>query len=725
MGLLHDVGKATPWFQAYLDEEIGREDPRTRHSLLGATIANHLLSQAVENGQASRWLHWAVVAGIQRHHGDFDRDVNSILTLLKERAQDNDALQDQLEAFDVGGFRSWLLTALEEHGISIEVPEFGPRDILDSASSFYPSFEDPLEENEDGFDLLASFGAFVGADKMHTAHPGWERHRPRIPVDAVRVHKEATFGPPEDDIDQLREDVYDEVLETLDSASENWVYSLTAPTGSGKTFTSLAAALALRDQVADDPSNPGRIVYCLPLTSIIDQNSDEYEKVLRSNDIKADDQALLTHHHLSDPRYRVGDEHVEDGSDLLVETWQSEIVVTTFHQLVYTLFTGRNTNLKRMGALSDSIVILDEVQAIPHEYWDDIRRMMEICADRLGTTFLLTTATMPLIVDRDATPELLPSHPDRYEKLARTVLENRTTDPVSVDDFAESYRERVSTTPDRSRIVLVNRRKTARRLYRRFEDLPVATAMLSADLTPLDRRRVIASLEDREDPYVLVSTQVIEAGVDISADEIVRDLSPLDALIQTAGRCNRERERDRGTVEVVQLRGDDGRLATPPYSSFLVETTMEVLGDKDRIDESSFHELARRYYKLVHDRGASTDILDRLSSGDLHRLGQSDGLRLIEERPTTPHFIIQDTDDRDLWESYLDIQNMEIDDADDLARKRRRFQTIKRDFYDRVVNYPADQDTPTDIVPVEPEDHLYDPETGLRENKAGWSYEII
>lgn len=727
MGLLHDAGKATPWFQGYLNGKIGRGDDRTHHSLLGAALANHLFQAgSLEAGQPG-WLRWTVVAGITKHHGNLREDLASTLTRFCHRAREDKVgtLREQLDAFDAEGFRGWLGMAAEDIGLEVELPTFETDEVLDSVSSFHPRFVDPLRRVEDGFDFLASFGALLGADKMHTAHPGWQRDRLELPPEIVRVFKNQRFGSAEDEIDQLREEVFEEVLAQVEEAEENWIYTLTAPTGAGKTLTGLAAGLALRRHKEQTSGRLGRLVYCLPFTSIIDQNSEVYEEVLEANGIEADDQALLKHHHLADPRYRVGDEHVEDGSDLLVETWQSETVVTTFHQLIYTLFTGQNANLKRITALSNAVVILDEVQAIPHEYWDDVRRMMRLCSDRLGTTFLLMTATMPLIVDPEETPELLPSSADRYRSLARTVLVNRTEDPIGTPELAARIRERTVEDPTRSRIILVNRRNTARDLHRELRDLPVRTVMLSTDLTPRDRGRILGSLEEQEDPYLLVTTQVIEAGVDISAAEIVRDLAPLDSLIQTAGRCNRNREEDRGTVEIVQLEGDRGRLATPPYSSFLVDTTLEVLGDEETVDESEFQTLAERYYKLVDDRSDATEIVDRLASGEVNKLDGKAGLQLIEDRPKTPHFIIQDGTDREIWERYVDIQNLEVRSREDFKEKRRRFQQIKRDFYDRVVNYPADPDTSQAVIPVEPEDRIYDPETGLRENKAGQSYEFI
>lgn len=734
MGLLHDAGKATPWFQDYLLED-GDESERTRHSLLGAVIAHRILSDARDRGEVSAWTHWAVVAGIERHHGNFREDLRTTLTSMKRRARRSDAIEDQLRALDHGGLRTWLDGVLGDETLDLQVPSLEPDAVLEGLAGFHPLVEDPITDVVDGFDFLGAFGAFVGADKMHAANPTFQREVPELPAQIVDRYKQQEFGEPDDELDEQREEIFAEVQKTLSNEGDGWIYTLTAPTGSGKTLTGLAAGLRLKDR-KEAHAGDSRLVYCLPFTSVIDQNSARYEEVLTENDLPTDDRVLLKHHHLADPRYDDGgDEPIVDGSDLLVETWESEIVVTTFHQLLHTIFTSRNANLKRFAALRNAVVVLDEVQAIDHTYWNDIRRAMRLCAERLGTTFVLMTATMPLIVDPDETPELLESHPSRYEKLARTELAPRLDTPMNVEELAAEVRSSVEVGGEPRQLVIVNRRKTARRLYRELEDLPVATAMLSTDLTPLDRERVVdrLRLDDSEsrDPFVLVSTQVVEAGMDISSDVVVREIAPLDSIIQSGGRCNREFELhpDRGRVEVVRLEEDGTSLAVPPYSSFLIESTKEVLDEfrgDGPIDEARFHEMARRYYEILQHRSTSASVTDLLADGDFHFLDDGDeGLRLIDHRPEQPHFIIQNEEDRRIWNTYLDIQNAEIRNRDDMLERENRFQGIKKAFSKRLVNYPADEETEDGVIPVEPEDGAYDPDTGLRRNLAEDSYAFI
>lgn len=728
MGFLHDAGKATPWFQRYLEGEESQSE-HTSHALLGAVLAHRILDHAREANQVSPWTHWTVVVGIDRHHGNFDDGLERTMGRLVDRAHESDALRDQLEALDSAGLRAWVRERFEDHQLSIDVPSLDAESVLESVGSFFPRIDGlPFDCAEDGFDVLAAFGAFVGADKMHTAHPERERESPDIPDDLVDAYKRAEFGEPEDELDQWREEVSQEVQQTLEEASGDWIYTLTAPTGSGKTLTGLEAALQLKRR-KERAGGRSRLVYCLPFTSVIDQNARVYENVFLESGIDPDDRVLLKHHHLADPRYDDGGDPIIDGGELLVETWQSDIVVTTFHQLLHTVFTSKNKNLKRISALRDAVVVLDEVQAIDHDYWDDVRRMMALCADRLRTTFVLMTATMPLIVGPDEGPELLESHRQRYEQFARTQLVPRLDTALTVEDLAEEIEADVGMEDEpRRRIVLVNRRDTARRLYRRLEELPIPTAMLSTDLTPLHRERVLEGLGDE---FLLVSTQVIEAGVDISSDVLIREIAPLDSIVQSAGRCNREFELHphKGEVQVVRLEEDGASLAVPPYSSFLIESTVEVLdqlGQDATIDEARFHEMAQRYYEIVQQRSSSASVIDHLVEGTLHKLDDgSEGFRLIEDRPEQSHFIIRTEKDREIWQTYLDIQNMEIRNRDDFIEKKEWFQEIKRAFSMRLVNYPTRERPTEEVIPVEPDSDAYDPNTGLRRNVAEASFAFI
>jgi len=235
--------------------------------------------------------------------------------------------------------------------------------------------------------------------------------------------------------------------------------------------------------------------------------------------------------------------------------------------------------------------------------------------------------------------------------------------------------------------------------------------MLSTDLTPLDRKEILNSIEN---PFLLITTQLIEAGVDISAHEVIRDIAPLDCLIQSAGRCNRNQESVKGRVEIIELRDDNDKLlSTWVYSSFLIETTLEVLKEHTKVDESSYHKLAKKYYQFIKDRSDQKEILNSLSKGSFNKLEGKEGLQLIKDRAKQPYFIIQNDEDKRIWDRYIEIKNTEIKSKEDFYRRRQRYRNIKRDFMERIVNYPIKGEVKDEVIPIYPDSKSYDPECGL------------
>lgn len=715
-GLLHDAGKATPWFQDRLKGRTTKKDDRSHHARFGALLAHHLFEEGTFDHPDAEWVRWAVVAAIAKHHGSFSDDLQTLYTTLRFDMDRSKAIRDQLDAFDHDGFTSWLTDQLGELGLDMKVPTFDPDSVLASMKAYSPRLYNPFERRADGFDFLTVFGALVGADKIHAAHPGWQFEPPGIPPSVVGTYKDAAFGPPSSDLNRLRHEIADAVSAMIEEHPGQRLYTLTAPTGSGKTLTGFQAALELKAR-----NDGSRVIYCLPFTSVIDQNSKVITQVLEANEIPTESRSMLAHHHLTDLTYEVDGEYVEDGADLLVETWQSEVVVTTFHQLLHTLFTSRNRNLKRITALTDAVVLLDEVQAIPYEYWASVREMMHLCAQRLNTTFVLMTATMPLILGQDEAIELLPTFTDHYKELSRTKLINRAQEPMTIDELADDLDRRASKDPEDSVIAILNRRKAVRHVFDALSKQgDRQTAMLSTDLTPFDRRRILDQLEP---PFTLVTTQLIEAGVDISADTVIRDMAPLDSIIQSAGRCNRNDGPETGTVELIHLVDDNGRpLTNWVYSPFLIDATKRVLDDKTKVEEAAFHELAQAYYNELQDLGQSKDVCSLLAEGAIYHLDDKDqGLRLIQDDyPRQAHFIIQAEDDQTIWDRYIQVHEIK-----DPFERRAAYRKMRRNFMERVVNFPTREQPTDEVIPVHPEDRAYNPETGLDRNLGEDRYAFI
>jgi len=713
MGLMHDVGKGTRWFQERISGKTREKDRRSHHAQLSTLFANHVISNLPLSKEEKEWLKYTVSIGIAKHHSNIVEGLMESLDGIRQEARYGNIFQEQMDSFAFEDFDDWLNSNLANQGFN-SILNVSPKLILGSLKNISPPIDKPFTTEKDGIEFLIAWGSLLGADKICAALPDWATPRHSIRPEIVSEFIIESLEEKESSLNALRNQIFKEIEENLKNNLNSNFYTITAPTGSGKTLSGLMTGLILKQ--AKEKTGPSRIIYCLPFTSIIDQNSEVYRKVLEFSLQNVDTDILLKHHHLADVSYKIGDEYVEDGGDLLVETWQSEIVVTTFHQLVDTLFSSRNKSVKRISALKNSVIILDEVQAIPYEYWNDIYKMFKHISQIMNTTFVLMTATMPLIIPKEDSHELLPSHQEHYKRLARTQLINQTDEKIKFDELVDCLNEEYNKEPDISRILILNRRGIVRDFYSLFKKNKENVIMLSTDLTPKDRYDILSKLTK---PFTLVTTQLIEAGVDISANEVWRDIAPLDSIIQSAGRCNRNSEKKSGQVRLIKMIDDEDKLvAIPPYDPFLIQTTQEVLSKYGNvIDESDFHQLSQDYYNLLKSRSEQANVMRHFASGDIHKLNDKDeGLRLIKEIPRQSYFIIQNDEDRTIWESYL-----KLDEESDLLERRRKFRSFKREFMERMVNQ-IDKDATSEILPIYPEDKRYGPRTGLKPGNSGYEF---
>jgi CRISPR-associated endonuclease/helicase Cas3 len=568
-------------------------------------------------------------------------------------------------------------------------------------------------------------GGLLAVDKIDAATQGSEIVRQDLPSEAVALFKARQFGPASaGSLDERRACIAEEVTRTwLDHLSAP-LLTLTAPTGSGKTLAIMNGALAVRKAIQRADGYAPRIIYCLPFTSVIDQNHGVFRAVLKANGLGEREDVLLKHHHLVQGLYRTEDtEYQSDGAgQLLTETWQSEIVVTTFHQLLHTLLSNANASLKRAGQLTGSIVLMDEVQALPLCYWEGLRCLFQSAARALGTRFVLLTATRPLIFRPEDAYELLPSHPGHFKALSRVRLLCHQHTPVTLDTFADRLIESLALDP-RSMLIILNRRRAVRSVFTQLQDaFPNQRLIaLSTDLTPRDRRariHLIQRLLRNGKSCIVVSTQLVEAGVDVSFPVVHRDLAPLDSIIQSAGRCNRHDIGDAaGEVHLWDIHGQNkhGKLGEPLwqriYDSPLIEVTTEVLRNQDQWAESDFLMLSQRYFESCWRRQEQARMDEWLATGNFIKLQQE--FKIIPAGPpTTSLFIVSRPYDAELWQRYVEIHSN--DDLPSL-QKDQQFRKIRHAFFERVIQiYPPPYTDPENpILRIEAGEESYTRETGF------------
>ncbi|MCD7740717.1 MAG: CRISPR-associated helicase Cas3' [Ruminococcus sp.] len=336
------------------------------------------------------------------------------------------------------------------------------------------------------------------------------------------------------------------------------IYRMTVQTGAGKTLSSLRFALSCAEIHLKR-----RIILVIPLLSILEQNADVIK-----NFIDRDDIVLEHHSNVVREETAVDNEHV-DNYELLAESWDSSIVITTLVQLLNTLFSGKTTAVRRMRSLCNSIIVIDEVQSVPRKLTYMFNLALDYLAKYCGCTIVLSSATQPCFENMDY-PIIFSEHADMIKEteemksaFKRTEIINKTDSYITLDELADFSREIIA--ENSSLLVICNKKSTALELYNQLKimhDDKIKLYHLSTNMCMQHRRAVLKNINNdlaAKDgrKVICVSTQLVEAGVDFSFESCIRIKAGLDNIAQAAGRCNRNGEFDKECkVYVVSLKDE-------------------------------------------------------------------------------------------------------------------------------------------------------------------------
>lgn len=312
---------------------------------------------------------------------------------------------------------------------------------------------------------------------------------------------------------------------------EPGIFSLTVPTGGGKTLSSMAFALEHAEHYGK-----GRVIYVIPYTSIIEQNAEVLRKALGA------DQVIEHHSNLDE-------DDTSPQARLAAENWDAPIVVTTTVQFFESLFAAKTSRCRKLHNIANSVIILDEAQLVPVEYLGPILETMRLLYEHYKVSFVICTATQPAFESQPKFPdfpglplgtvrEIVQDIPGLYRALKRVVVE------VPEDMRKErSWEEIAPEIASYDKVLcVVSDRRSCREL---FSFMPLGSYHLSALMCPQHRSDIISKIKDElkgNKPVRVVSTQLVEAGVDFSFPVVYRAMAGLDSIAQAAGRCNREGE---------------------------------------------------------------------------------------------------------------------------------------------------------------------------------------
>ncbi len=515
VGLWHDIGKYSDTFQNYLktasspDPHVADFAPKTDHSTAGA---QHAVSSIKILGHLIAY----VVSG---HHAGL-LDAISGGACLEKR------LKKCVEPY--GGASQALLQS-----INLPIPPY-----LERAFT-----------QKDGYSIAffvrMLFSCLVDADFMDTErfmNPEQAATRPRFPKDVLEKMDKAltryveSFDPEDTLINRARAEVRKDCIRA--AGESPGLFSLTVPTGGGKTLSSLA--FALRHAIIHGLD---RIIYVLPFTTIIEQNADAFRKALAGLSDELGMDLVLEHHSNFDPEK---DKETEK-TRLATENWDAPLVVTTSVQFYESLFSNRTSHCRKLHNIAKSVIILDEVQTLPVDYLQPCLKAIKELSRSYSTTIVLCTATQPAVEKRENFPigldgvrEIVGDPPDLYGRLKRVRVKDVGTiaDEEIVDRLLKE--ERV--------LCIVNTRRHAKELFEAIRE-EGDCFHLSALMCPAHRSCILKKIRKRlknKQACRVVSTQLIEAGVDIDFPVVYRSLAGLDSIAQAAGRCNREGKSDTG-----------------------------------------------------------------------------------------------------------------------------------------------------------------------------------
>lgn len=624
IGKTHDFAKYTEFFQMHLCGEKIRGHLST-HSRLSAISSAWIVNKRL----ADPFLSTATFLCVDCHHGYLENfnelyktakflneplirhQINSIRKNLK-------SIKGELEELDLGDLIDFL-----------NDPERGMEEVKNVLENAEPLSWDEESGWRNYFTILLLYSSLVDADRKD-AGKVYEtlivrQEREKIPADIIISYRKRKFGGSKHPIDKLREGIFISSEKNLEKilTEQPKIITITAPTGSGKTILGLYAALKIREIQSANGKIP-RIIYSLPFINIIEQTHAVFNDVLLSRFDKITIDLLLKHHHLAFPESRFRNEEITlDKILLLTDAWDSEVIVTTFEQLIRSIIGSKGSLLRKFHNIANSIIILDEVQAIPLEYWKLIQEVLTELVKFFNVNIIMMTATRPIIFHGER--ELVPDHEEFFKGLNRfTIMSNvdKEMTPEEVVKFFFSKWDEKS-----SALIVLNTIKASKIVYEgisnrlgdnaiRLGSISDADALkdpsksvlayLSTSIVPCERKKRVNLIRDLLRDHrkvILVSTQVVEAGVDLDFDLTFRDIGPLDSIIQVSGRCNRNWRHKAGSqTYIIRVFDNKGRPeAEKIYGKILPNITIDMLKKKPIIKEEEILDLINDYYTKVLD----------------------------------------------------------------------------------------------------------------------------
>ena len=648
LGVLHDSGKADIKFQTMLKNMSNSKKNRVIHSTAGAYfLFKKEYGKNFSDNKHKNYNNFIEICMyvIEAHHGLFDiigtnyrcdlqsfDCTNKIFEKVENYKNDSSYDKEAIENFIDNEVTSIVKNNLSFNSIE-ELIEFAFQEYSDITKIFDKNYV-PLENGNEKqknkhkreerrfFDamlirLLLSILKVADVKDTINAYSLIVESRAKEERLSLNTHyveaieeEYLKYGENNENIKPINR-VRNKIADTLKCRGQQddaGIYRLNVPTGAGKTKASLRYAL---HQMADKSKN--KFIYITAFLSILEQNAAEIKDIIG-------EEGVLEHHSNADifsddSKGFDEDEDIEYiRKSFIVDSWEEPVVLTTMVQFFNTLFKGKSANLRRFSSLINSVIVIDEVQSLPIEVMYFFNLTMNFLKNVMNCTVVLCTATQPLYDHESIKHKLAYGHSVENNKnnadLVMLSKKNRKCfDRYSIKKFkdvssdslenihvsAEEIAEFAFKNRDKSTLIVVNTKAAAGSIVKSIDELNLPKEdiyYLTTNLCPAHRKKIVSEIKKRlsqGEKIICVSTQLIEAGVDVDFEQVMRSYAGVDSIIQVAGRCNREGSLPNGG-EVILFKMDE-----------VAENTKGILGiaDKKKITEDL---LAQMHGKIETDR---------------------------------------------------------------------------------------------------------------------------
>jgi CRISPR-associated endonuclease/helicase Cas3 len=584
-GLLHDLGKYRDEFQAYLNSEGEiASSKETHHAVYGAALT---FKKATE----TRNMAWLPIAfAILAHHGKL-HNKGELAGKFQEYETDK-AVPPLIEKFE------------QELG---EIPEnLNDNDFLKNTLR--------LE-----FATRMIFSALVDADRYDTAYHAnnWQNpekieFKPQELLEKLKqVSQEKSENAKKSGVDEklinLRNKIFADCLKKAEEKSG--FFSLTVPTGGAKTLSSMAFALKHAEF-----HGKRRVIVVIPFLSIIEQNAKEYRQVFG-------DEVVVENHSAIEIKENSDDKDDLNRLSLITENWDAPVIVTTSVQFIESLFSNRTSKCRKLHNIANSVVIFDEIQTLPAKLLEPLFSVWRELVENYGVTFVFSTATQPAFKKNDFNftkglnenelTEITEATEEIYKTLNRVNYEFKDFQtPKTWTQIGDEMKAEPQV------MSVLNTRKHAFELWDELhgklaEPREHGIYHLSSAMCAEHRLQTIETIKSRlknGETCKVVSTQLVEAGVDLDFPVLFRAIAPLDSIVQAAGRCNREGKLEKGRVVV--FTPSDNKIPSGIYRVATDETCL-MLPNLSEEDLAVNHEIFADYFGRIYPRVSTGDEIQK------------------------------------------------------------------------------------------------------------------